>query len=382
MKIAVFTDTFLPQINGVTNTLGKLVEYYEAANIEYLIFAPDNDIKENEHYNIERFFSLKFFLYPECRIAIPNFIRLNASLSNFNPDIIQLMTEFNMGISGLTYGKKHGIPTISNYTTNFSQYLNYYNLDFLENYTWNYMRWFHNQNDLTLCPSEEIRELLKNQGISNTDIFSRGIDSERFNPKLRSNDLRTQLGVQDKLVFLYVGRVSPEKDLDILIESYKEVFKKYGNKIALIITGEGPYLEKCKNELPKETIFTGFMKGRELAEIYASSDIFVCPSSTETFGNVILEAMASGLSVIGADAGGVKDTIKHRVNGLKFKPRDVNELINSMLELIEYEDLRNALKINGRNTGLSRSWNRIFDGLLDTYNDVLLNKKHNGNISA
>jgi glycosyltransferase involved in cell wall biosynthesis len=291
------------------------------------------------------------------------------------------MTEFNMGLAGLKYGKKHGIPTVSNYTTNFCQYLNYYNLDFLNNYIWTYLRWFHNQNDLTLCPSEEIKDYLKNKGISNTDIFSRGIDSEKFNPELRSEDLRRQLGINNKLVFLYVGRVSPEKDLDILIDAYREVYNKYGDKIALVVTGEGPYLDKCKNDFPKGTIFTGFKKGKELAQIYASSDIFVFPSSTETFGNVVLEAMASGVPVIGADAGGVKNTIKHKINGLKFKARHVNELIDLMVELIEDEDLRNTLSINARNTGLRRSWNKVFNGLMDTYNDILLNKK-NSDISA
>lgn len=381
MKVAIFTDTFLPQINGVTNTLSKLAEYYEANNIKYLIFAPDNDVEKNGNCNIQRFFSIKFFLYPECRIAFPNTFRLSTLLSDFKPDIIQLMTEFNMGLAGLKYGKKHGIPTVSNYTTNFCQYLNYYNLDFLNNYIWTYLRWFHNQNDLTLCPSEEIKDYLKNKGISNTDIFSRGIDSEKFNPELRSEDLRRQLGINNKLVFLYVGRVSPEKDLDILIDAYREVYNKYGDKIALVVTGEGPYLDKCKNDFPKGTIFTGFKKGKELAQIYASSDIFAFPSSTETFGNVVLEAMASGVPVIGADAGGVKNTIKHKINGLKFKARHVNELIDLMVELIEDEDLRNTLSINARNTGLRRSWNKVFNGLMDTYNDILLNKK-NSDISA
>lgn len=381
MKVAIFTDTFLPQINGVTNTLNKLVEYYEKNNIDYLIFAPDNNADEDENYNIQRFFSIKFFLYPECRIAFPNTFRLNDLLSSFKPDIIQLMTEFNMGMVGLKYGKKHGIPTVSNYTTNFCQYLNYYNLDFLSGYVWTYLRWFHNQNNLTLCPSEEAKSYLKNKGISNTDIFSRGIDSERFNPGLRSENLRRQLGINDKLVFLYVGRVSPEKDLDILIDAYKKIYYKYRDMVALIITGEGPYMDKCKDDLPEDTIFTGFKRGRELAQIYASSDIFTFPSSTETFGNVVLEAMASGIPVIGADAGGVRNIIEHGINGLKFKARDVNELANLMIELIENEDLRNVLATNGRNTGLNRSWSKVFGGLVDTYNDILMNKD-NGVISA
>jgi len=183
------------------------------------------------------------------------------------------------------------------------------------------------------------------------------------------------------LVFLYVGRVSPEKDLDILIDAYRQVYNKYRDKIVLIITGEGPYLDKCKNNFPKDTIFTGFKKGKELAQIYASSDIFVFPSSTETFGNVVLEAMASGIPVIGADAGGVKNIIDHRINGLKFKARNVNELIGLMVELIEDENLRNTLRTNARDTGLKRSWNKVFSRLMDTYNDILLNKK-NGVISA
>ncbi|WP_446897012.1 glycosyltransferase family 4 protein [Clostridium sp. LBM24168] len=374
MKVAIFTDTFLPQINGVTNTLSKLAEYYEVNNIEYLIFAPGNDIEKNESYNIQRFFSIKFFPYPECRVAFPNTFRLNTLLSNFKPDIIQLMTEFNMGVAGLKYGKKHGIPTVSNYTTNFCQYLNSYNLNFLNYYMWTYLRWFHNQNDLTLCPSEEAKLYLKREGISNTDIFSRGVDSEKFKPELRSDDLRKKLGINDKLVFLYVGRVSPEKNLDILIDAYKEVYSKYKDKIALVITGEGPYMDKCKNCFPEDTIFTGFKKGRELAQIYASSDVFTFPSSSETFGNVVLEAMTSGIPVIGADAGGVKNIIEHGINGLKFRAGDVNELVNLMIELIDNEDLRNVLRINGRNTGLNRSWNKVFSGLMDIYNDILLNK--------
>ncbi|MCH3963606.1 MAG: glycosyltransferase family 1 protein [Clostridium sp.] len=381
MKVAIFTDTFLPQINGVTNTLSKLVEYYEKNNIDYMVFAPDNNVDEDENYNIQRFFSIKFFLYPECRIAFPNTFRLNDLLSSFKPDIIQLMTEFNMGMVGLKYGKKHGIPTVSNYTTNFCQYLNYYNLDFLSGYVWNYLRWFHNQNSLTLCPSEEAKFYLKKKGLSNTDIFSRGIDSERFNPAVRSENLRRQLGINNKLVFLYVGRVSPEKDLDILIDAYKKIYCKYRERVALIITGEGPYMDKCKDDLPENTIFTGFKRGRELAQIYASSDIFTFPSSTETFGNVVLEAMASGITVIGADAGGVRNIIEHGINGLKFKARDANELVDLMIEVIENEDLRNVLSINGRNTGLNRSWNKVFGGLMDTYNDILINKD-NSVISA
>ena len=382
MKIAIFTDTFLPQINGVTNTLNHLLSYLEKSDIEYIVFAPEDDSKEREVYNIERFFSIKFFLYPECRIAFPNSFRVNSILQDFNPDAIQLMSEFNVGLAGLKYGKKYNIPTISNYTTNFSQYLNYYKLDMLNDPVWNYMRWFHNQNDLTLCPSEEIKTLLKNNGIINTSIFSRGIDLSKFNPNHKNYKFREEFNLNNKLVFLYVGRVAPEKDLDTLINSYNKIHNKYKEKIALIITGDGPYLDKCKNELPKDTIFIGFKKGDALSEIYASSDIFVFPSSTETFGNVVLEAMASGIPVIGADAGGVKNIITHRETGLKFKPKNSQELTLMMEELIEKRELREKLKAEALNMVSHKSWNKIFDNLLGNYEDIILRKENDKFISA
>lgn len=370
MKIALFSDTYKPQINGVTNTLEKLEKYFNENNIEYKIFAPRYDDGDLDSHT-ERFHSLRFFLYPECRFAIPNLFRVTQALAVFKPDIIHLMTEFSMGVTGLYYGKKYNIPTISNYSTNFSQYTNYYNLDILKQPIWDYMRWFHNQNNLTLCPSIEAQRLLTKNRIMRTEIFSRGIDSHRFNPVYRNQNLRKELGIENKSVFLYVGRVSIEKDLDVLSDSYKAIKEKFTDNTALIITGDGPYIEKCKELFPKDTIYTGFKKGHELAEIYASSDIFVCPSSTETFGNVILEAMASGLAVIGADAGGVKQIIEHKVNGLKFKAKDSNELFYCMSELLENKNLKTQIIVNGLKFTKSRSWNKIIDDLINAYCEVL-----------
>ncbi len=370
MKIALFADTYLPQINGVTNTLNMLTRYYTEHGIDYKIFVPNYDTEPGD-YNIERFYSIKFLLYPENRIAFPNTFRISSILSDFHPDIIHIMTEFNMGMAGLNYGKKHGIPTVSNYTTNFSQYADYYGLNFLKQPVWNYLKWFHLQNDITLCPSLAAQKLLHRQGIHNTRIFSRGIDSASFHPKYRSNHLRERLGISDKITFLYVGRVSYEKDLDILIESYEAIHRKYKDHAAMIITGDGPLLEKCKQTFPKDTIFTGFKKGIELSQLYASSDIFVCPSSTETFGNVVLEAMSSGIPVIGANAGGVGEILQNGVTGMKFSERNSSELTQCMAELVEDIDLRDYLKINGREFASGRSWEKIFNGLITIYQETL-----------
>lgn len=373
MKVAIFTDTYFPQINGVTNTLNKLIQYYQTNGIEYKIFVPKYD-DEDSDCNVLRFNSIKFFLYPENRVAFPNIFRITSALSDFQPDLIHIMTEFNMGLAGLNYGKKHRIPTISNYTTNFSQYTDYYKVPFLKQSIWNYMKWFHTQNDVTLCPSYSAQKLLRTYGIHNTNLFSRGIDSDNFHASCRNDSLRETLGIADKTVFLYVGRVSCEKDLDILCESYQSIHAVYGEQAALVITGDGPYLEKCRQILPNDTVFTGFLRGPELSEIYASCDIFVCPSSTETFGNVVLEAMASGLAVIGADAGGVGEIITHRVNGLKFAKRDVNALTECMSLLLENPSLAHTLRRNGREYSTLRSWDKIFEGLMDIYENTIAKK--------
>jgi glycosyltransferase involved in cell wall biosynthesis len=370
MKIAVFTDTYSPQINGVTNTLTKLVHFFKQSGIIYQIYAPRYEHKDLEQ-NINRYYSLKFFLYPESRVTVPSLSHIQSSLYNFKPDLIHLMTECNMGLGGLHLSRKLGIPAISNYSTNFTLYTGYFKLSFLEQAVWNYLRWFHMQSPVTLCPSMTTKQLLADHGIDNTTIFSRGIDCSQFHPRHKNYNLLKSLGILGKTVFLYVGRLSPEKDLDVLWESYQYLHYLYPEQTALIVTGEGPLLKKCKSMLPPDTIYTGFLRGIELSEIYASADIFLASSSSETFGNVVLEAMASGLAVIGADTGGIGEIIRHRITGLKFKSRNSKELTDCMIELMKDIDLRDYLKSNAWEYALHNTWEKVFHRLRDTYQTVL-----------
>ncbi|MCG8499938.1 MAG: glycosyltransferase family 1 protein [Firmicutes bacterium] len=379
MKIAFFTDTFLPQINGVTKTLARLIKYLDKKGIEHLVFAPDHHEEDFFTYNVERFLSFKFFLYPECRLSIPNFFRIHKKLNAFRPELIHIATEFNMGLAGLQYGKTKEVPIVSSYHTNFSKYLQYYGLEFLENALWNYMQWFHNQCSINLCPSHETKKMLENKGVNHLGIWTRGIDCEEFKPEFRSQALRESLGAADKIVLLYVGRISIEKDLDILFDSFKNINQKYYDKVSLVITGDGPMLSKFKTEAPDNVIFTGYKQGRELAEIYASADIFMFPSTTETFGNVVMESMASGVPVVSVAVGGIKDNLLDGHNGLICKPRNVQDFTQAAMRLIEDRVLRVELGYQARQYALMRSWKNVFDKLISDYERTLAyhNKKYN-----
>ncbi len=370
MKVAIFTDTYLPQINGVTKTLGRFVEYMEKNNIDYRVFAP---VDGNKEYNdkIIRFFSFRFFLYPECRVSLPNYFAMSKQLRNFNPDIIHIVTPFNIGLCGLKYAKDYNVPLVSSYHTNIPEYLEYFNLKFLSNVSWDFFRWFHAHCQKNYCPSKVTMELLESKGINNLEIWGRGINTNKFTSKNRSQDFRKKYSINDKLAILYVGRVSPEKDLDVFIEAAKRLNKKYYEKIHFVVVGNGPMLNELKDQGITNMSFTGFLKGESLQEAYASSDIFMFPSSTETYGNVILEAMASQVPVIACYAGGIKENLIDGYNGMACKVRDVDDFYESCEKLILNQDLRELLKKNGREYTLKRTWDSIYDKLIDSYEGVI-----------
>lgn len=377
MRIAIFTDTFLPQINGVTNTLQRLGEYLMEHAIEYIFITPEQKSESDIPYNVESFLSAPFFLYPECRVTFPNLIRLTKKLDNFRPDIIFLMTEFTMGLCGLTYGKKNKIPVVSNYSTHFNQILKSYKLGAFEKILDKYITWFHQEADLTTTPSEDSRACLIEMGVEPVYIFSRGIDSTRFSPIFRSQEIRKQLGIEHKIGLLYVGRISWEKDLDILCEAMHRLNENYRDRICLIMTGDGPCRAELIERLPDNTVFTGIKRNLELAQIYASSDIFVFPSSFETFGNVVVEAFASGLPVIGVNKGGVKDLIEHGVNGLLTEAKDPVSFTEAIECLINNEVLRYQLSHGSLKSAKQRSWDAVFYDLINQFKALSGEKEEN-----
>lgn len=374
MKIAIFTDTYLPQVNGVAKTLGRLNDFLKSKDIPCLIFAPEVDGKKLSDPNVHTFLSHDFFLYPECKLSLPNYTKIKQILDEFQPTLIHITTPFPIGLLGLKYALEHQIPAVASYHTNFPQYLEYYRLDFFKGLAWHILRWFHNQFQRNYCPSMETLRLLKRRGINNLEVWSRGVSMESFHPSKRREDWRQQLGIeQNKLLLLYVGRLAPEKDVEVLLNAMHLVNKQLGNLVQLALVGDGPSKEELKAKASDNATFIGYLQGEDLAAAYASADLFVFPSVTETLGNVVLEAMASGLPVIASKAGGIKDNLRHLENGIACKPRNAVSMARAITTLVEDNNLRTNLANQAYQYALTCSWEAVFHKLLESYYEVVDN---------
>lgn len=376
MRIAIFTDTFSPEINGVARTLDRLAKYLEKAHIEYQIFAPDAGSSVPFEPQVTRLTSIPFLLYPECRIAFPNPLQLKQNIEQFNPTLIHIATPFNVGLFGLNYGKKLNIPMVASYHTHFDQYLQYYHLQIFEKWLWSYMRWFHQSMERVFVPSQSTKEtLIKHRIHQDVEIWSRGVDYTFYSPFKRKNDVRTRYQIQEKYLLLYVGRIAPEKDIHIVLETFQALPEQIKRETHLLLVGDGPLLKEIREHNHPQITFTGFLEGEELAEIYASADLFLFPSPTETFGNVVLEALASGVPVIGADSGGVKHLIQHKKNGFLCTPQDTHAFVQAVVHVLTDLDLHRTMSREARKYALGLSWEHIFQRLISSYQDVLGGKR-------
>lgn len=381
MRVALFTDTFLPDVNGVAKTLGRWVRFLEARGAEVKVFAPQSPSAEvTDQLMVERFYSIPFLLYPECRMAIPNPVNLRRTLKAFSPDLIHVATPFNLGLLGLHYAKKHHVPLVASYHTHFDQYLTYYKLQWMEPMLWRYMLWFHQECRKIYVPSESTREHLKERGLHNLEIWSRGVEVSRFHPFVDRNEVLRACNIDpSKFVLLYVGRLALEKSVDVLLQAFDGLKDEIRRHMHLVIAGDGPLLTPWKEQYEGRTdlTFTGFKQGKELSDLYAAADAFVFPSATETFGNVVLEAMASGTAVIGAAAGGVKDNVVHGKTGLLCAPGDAADFTRAIELLYSDELYRQELAREGRSYSLRQSWDHIFGELYRSYVEVVNNDNEN-----
>lgn len=377
MKVAIFTDTYYPQVNGVARTLKRLTDYFQEVGIEYELFMPE--LEANTVYQqVHQFSSLPFIFYPECRAALVLPATIVEKVEAFSPDIIHVTTPLTMGLLGTYTAKRLNIPLVSSYHTHFDQYLDYYKMAWLSPLLWRYMKWFYNPSERIFVPSEETRQHLHQHGFSNMSIWSRGVDCKQYHPFYDKLTLREKYNIKEQYICLYVGRLAPEKDLDTLMATINQVDLVGPLSVHWLIVGDGPsYQEICQATASKTNVtMTGYLKGEELAACYSVADLFVFPSQTETFGNVVLEALASGTPAIVCDRGGVQGIVKDHETGIICRAGDANHFRTSIEKVITEKGILDQLSKNARNYALSQTWDSIFARLVDEYEAIVYEQLH------
>ncbi|MCK6625651.1 MAG: glycosyltransferase family 1 protein [Anaerolineae bacterium] len=368
MRIAFFTETFLPKIDGIVNTLCYLLQHLAARGHASLLFAPEGGPLKYAQTPVIGLGAIPFPLYPELKLVPPH-VDISRRLAAFQPDLIHVLNPFSLGVVGLNQARALQVPVVASYHTDIPGFAVRWGLGLFREPLWAYLRWLHNQADLNLCPSRTTQIELEAQGIQRTRIWSRGIDTSRFNPTHRSQAWRLRLsgGQPESPLLLYVGRLSPEKRVDWLRPVLTAL-----PQVRLAIVGDGPArpeLERLFAETP--TVFTGYLQGDELARAYAAADMFVFPAANETLGNVVLEAMASGLPVVAARAGGVLDHVVEGETGLLFEPESQEALIAAVSRLLADEKYARQLGSSGRARVQPQSWAAVLDGLLADYTALI-----------
>ena len=362
-KRAWFTDT-LEDVNGVATTIRKMTAAGAAAGKDLVVITSRNELTVDD-IPIKNFKPIGEFELPEYelqKLSFPPILQMLDYIQRERFSEVIISTPGPIGLTALLAAKMLNLQTSGIYHTDFPQYVRILTEDsFLESVTWRYMHWFYGQLDTVFVNSEEYRESWIRRGFEpeKLKIFPRGLDTQLFHPTRRDPAFFEKFGAKNGQVrLLYVGRVSREKDLDLLAEAYRRL-RDEGLSIQLCVVGHGPYSREFSKSLP-EALFTGYLTGKELAAAYASADIFVFPSTTDTFGNVIIEAQASGVPVIVSDSGGPKELVDNNRNGLITKSHDVEDLTRAIRELVADPERRKQMGNLARESVVDRTWPTAF----------------------
>ena len=373
MKIAFFTETFLPKVDGIVTRLTKTVQHLVADGDEVLIFCPEGAPETYMGARVVGVPAMPLPLYPELKLALPR-PAVAEALERFQPDLVHVVNPAVLGLGGIWLAKTKGYPLVASYHTHLPKYLEHYGMGMLEPLLWELLKAAHNQARLNLCTSTAMVQELSEKGIQHTDLWQRGVDTELFRPELRSDAMRQRLlgGHSDTgKLLLYIGRLSAEKQ----IERIRPVLEAMPDA-RLALVGDGPHrqqLEAHFQGLP--ATFVGYLAGEELASAYASGDAFLFPSSTETLGLVLLEAMAAGCPVVGANRGGIPDIVSDGVNGCLYEPDGADggaaSLTAAVQRLLGDPEQRRTLRLAARDEAERWGWSGATAQLRRFYTQLL-----------
>jgi glycosyltransferase involved in cell wall biosynthesis len=373
MRVALFSEVYWPMVSGVGVTLLRLTEALQKRGHEVRVYSATYALPhgQKDRPEVHRSPSIPLFLYQDVQWAFPRLREVTEDVGRFSPDVLHVATEFAIGLAGLKAARKLNIPLVASAHTDYDKYAARYGVEWALRAGWHYLRWFYGQAHTVLCPSRIYEEHLHSRGVTHTGIWSRGVDPAFFHPRFRSEAYRRSFGVgSNDLLVTYIGRIAREKNLKLLLKAWEALLPSRGNA-QLVLVGRGPLEEEIrKREIPGVHV-TGLKHGLELSSAYASADIFVFPSATETFGNSLLEAMGSGLPSLSVSAGGVLEFARHGDNAWLVAPNSAAALTQGLRRLMEDSGLRNRISSGALGTAAERGWDDVYDRLLADYQDAI-----------
>ena len=362
MRVAVVTETYPPEINGVAMTVGRMVEGLLALGHQVQLIRPRQHeadrpgVQDGPEEMLSR--GMPIPGYPGLKLGLPAKQTLSRLWSARRPDIVHIVTEGPLGWSALSAARKLGLPVTSDFHTNFHHYSQHYGVGWLHQPIAIYLRRFHNRTDGTLVPTLALREDLRREGYKAVHVVARGVDIRLFNPRRRSPALRAQWGAEDgDPVAIHVGRLAPEKNLPLVLRAF-EAMLAIAPRARLVLVGDGPARAALEAKHPQH-VFAGMRTGDDLAAHYASADIFLFPSLTETFGNVTAEAMASGLAVVAYDYAAAAQLILDGENGRVASCGDAGMFVEAACRLVEDPVRRAAMRLNARESIERLDWKHV-----------------------
>lgn len=372
MRVAVFTETFLPKVDGIVTVICLLLDHLAERGIETVIVAPKMGCEQYNETRVIGVAGVPLPLYPELIVGPPTLATYN-DLKAFKPDVAHFIHPALIGVGGLLMAKHMGIPTLASFHLDVARLVQHFNLGFVEPATHLLTRIVFNAADYSLAPSRLVREDMIRNGVKRVGLWKRGVDAKKFNPGFYSDAMRHALsdGHTEDTVLLYVGRLSNEKQ----IHQIKTVLEAVpGTRLALV--GDGPAREDLYAHFSgTNTRFMGYLKGEALAQAYASADIFVFPSALETFGLVVVEAMAAGLPVVASRVGGVRDVVQEGKTGYSFDVGDTVAMVDGVRKIASSRAHLKQMGRDARAFAETQSWPAMMDEVVDVYERLIAGER-------
>jgi glycosyltransferase involved in cell wall biosynthesis len=370
LRVAVVTETYPPEINGVAATIVRVVDGLRSRGHEIQLVRPRQAASESGS-DEDRFCEvlmrgLPIPRYPQLRMGLPSRRALVRLWTLRRPDVVHIVTEGPLGWSALQAALHFKLPVVSDFRTNFHAYSQHYGIGWLRSPVMAYLRKFHNRVACTMVPTDELRHELERSGFKGLRVVARGVDAQLFDPTRRSEPLRAQWGADAQTpVVICVGRLAPEKNLGVLLSAF-EAMRQRSPATRLVLVGDGPERASLHARCP-DAVFAGIRTGEDLATHYASADMFLFPSITETFGNVVPEAMASGLAVLGYDYAAARHLLRDGVNGSLARYDDADDFCRAAVRLAGDTPAARAMGIQARSTAGRLDWVRIVEAVEAEY---------------